>query len=125
MANILIIEKQPHLRQLLEIELADADFTCFGVASSDQATDVLMVEKIDVVVLGVGWPVQDDVYMLCWLKNFYPNVPVVLFTGQEDLQPKSITRLADAWVEKSSCIDALIAEIRHLNTKFSKKSVVT
>ncbi|MFT5367359.1 MAG: DNA-binding response OmpR family regulator [Candidatus Latescibacterota bacterium] len=125
METILVSEKQSHLRQLLEWELSDANFTCICVESSDQATEVMMVEKIDAVVIGMAWPPEDDLHMLCWLKKFYTDVPVVLFAGEEELRPKSIARLADAWVEKSSRIDLLITEVRHLVAKFSLPVVLS
>ncbi|MGA1199349.1 MAG: hypothetical protein ACO36I_22870 [Candidatus Latescibacterota bacterium] len=115
--TIHVIEKQAHLRQLIQLELSDASLDCFCVATSDEAHDVLMFEKVDVVVLGVGWPSQEDLHTLCWLKSFFPDLPIVLFAGEEDLQPKSIARLADVWVEKSSRIDLLLVEIQRFKQK--------
>jgi len=123
--TILVIEKQAHLRQLIELELSDANFECIGVATSDEAHDVLLFDRVDVVVLGVGWPCQDDLHTLCWLKSFYPDIPIILFAGEEDLQPKSIVRLADVWVEKSSRIDLLLVGIRDLYKKIPQHRLTT
>jgi len=119
--TILVIEKQAHLRQLIELELSDANFECIGAATSDEANDVLTFEKVDMVVLGVGWPSQEDLHTLCWLKSFFPELPIVLFAGEEDLHPKSIVRLADVWLEKSSRIDLLLVEIHRLGQKMPQR----
>lgn len=123
--TILVIEKQAHLRQLIEIELSDANFECIGVSTSDEANDVLMFNHVDVVLLGVGWPSQGDLHTLCWLKSFYPDIPIVLFAGEEDLQPRTIVRLADVWVEKSSRIDLLLVEIRNLCQKVPQRRLTS
>ena len=123
--TVLVIEKQAHLRQLIEMELCDAHFECVGVASSDEANDVLMFDHVDVVILGVGWPSQEDLHTLCWLKSYFPDLPIVLFAGEEDLQPRSIVRLADVWVEKSSRIDLLLVEIHDLCQKIPQKRLTS
>lgn len=125
MATVLILEEQPHLRQLLELELSDAGYRCLSVADHDHLTEVLTSENVDVVVLGGGGSAQEDLYTLCWVKNFSPTIPVILFAGIEVLQPKSIARLADAWVEKCSCLDPLIAKVRHLCKGVSKPSLAS
>jgi len=119
MKTILVCEKQSNLRQLLELELSDAHFSSICVENCDQAVEAMMFERVDAAVVGMGWPAEDDLHTLSWLKEFYSEVPVVLFAGEEDLEPTSITSLADSWVEKSSRIDLLIDEVRHQTSEFS------
>lgn len=114
MQTILIVERQPHLRQLLELECSDAGYKCIGAADGEEAIDALIVEKVDAVILGLGWPPRNDLETMCWIKKWYPQTPVVLFAGIEDLDAADIVRMADVWVEKCSHVDWLIDELDHL-----------
>ncbi|MBT3605384.1 MAG: hypothetical protein HOE48_14175 [Candidatus Latescibacteria bacterium] len=124
MRTILLSEKQSHLLQLLEWEFSDADFACLCVESADQAKKIITGEKVDAVVLGLSWPSEEDVQLLCWVKKNHPETPVVLFAGEEELQPKSITHFADAWIEKSSHIDLLIEEVKSLIKPITRSPVM-
>lgn len=114
MNTILLSETQSYLLQLLEWEFSDAGFACICVEGIDQAKEVLIGERVDAVVLGLGLPVEEDLYILFWVKKYFPHTPVVLFAGEEQVQPSSIKHVADAWVEKSSDVHPLIEKVKHL-----------
>lgn len=127
MQTVLVVEREPHLRQLLQIELLDANFHCICAEDSTEVGEILMFESVDLVVIGVGWPPQDDLHTMCWVKRFYPHIPVILFAAEEEVQPRSIVRVADFWVKKSSQIDLLVEALNRAEkgVKVSKKSQAT
>ncbi|MDA0712330.1 MAG: hypothetical protein O3B73_19205, partial [bacterium] len=69
METILVSEKEPHMRQLLEWELEDSNYLCVCVDSTHGAKIALLLERIDAVVLGIGWPAADDLDTLRLLKK--------------------------------------------------------
>ena len=111
MATVLVVEKQPNMRLLMEMELADADHRGILVADGQEAEDALRFDRPDVVVVGMGWPPEDEFHTLFWLNKNWPELPVILFACKENIGSQSVGQLVDAWVEKNSRMDVLVDEI--------------
>lgn len=111
MATVLVVEKQPNMRLLMEMELADAGHRGILVADEGEAADALRFDRPDVAVVGVGWPPEDEVQTLLRLKQACPDLPLILFSCKENAGSPSMSQRVDAWVEKNSRMDALVDEI--------------
>lgn len=115
MAAVLVVEKQPNLRLLMEFELEDAEHQGVLLSDGAEALNLLEQERPDVVVLGMGWPPDDDMHTLCCLKNLYPDLPVILFSSSVELLKPEIVRMCEAFVLKHSNLDVLLSEIDRLS----------
>lgn len=123
MATVLVVEKQPNMRLLMEFELADAEYQGILAANEEEAMDALCCERPDVVVLGVGWPPEDDLKTLHRMKARYPDLPVVLFASSGEVKKPATMHLGDAFLLKHSNMDALMQEIDRQINGFRRGSV--
>ena len=101
MLNILIVDDQPHLRQLLWEELMDEGYSVEGVANAESAKRYLEDSKPDLVLLDLylngfeGWEVLHDI------KSKYARLPVLIVTAYDNYADDPRVSEADGYVVKS------------------------
>ena len=81
------------------------------VSHVDQVLPVLTYEgPFDIMVTDYDMPEQNGVELACWVKNLYPDVPILMVSGHEkpDFLPPCITQ----WILKPIALDVLDRHIR-------------
>ncbi len=100
MTNILIIDDQPHLRELFSEELMDEGYEVTSVSDSKSVRRCLESSKPDLVVLDLylngfeGWDLLHDI------KSEYPDLPVLIVTAYDSYKDDPRTSQADGYVVK-------------------------
>ncbi|MBW1886997.1 MAG: response regulator [Deltaproteobacteria bacterium] len=112
MTKILIIDDQPHLRELFSEELMDEGYEVTSVSDSKSVRRCLESSKPDLVVLDLylngfeGWDLLHDI------KSEYPDLPVLIVTAYDSYKDDPRTSQADGYVVKClSSIDSLKKKI--------------
>lgn len=80
---ILIVDDDPHIRDVVRIAVQAAGFVTREAANGQAALTKLARETVDLVVLDIGMPRMDG-FECCKAIRATSNVPVLFLTAQED-----------------------------------------
>ena len=124
MANILVVDDQPCVRELLSAELAQVGHQVSSISDTKFIWQHLTDSRPDLVLLDIylngctRWDLLRDI------KNRYPDLPVLIFTAYDGLAEDPRLSQADGYVIKSFIALALlkqkVAEILEWNTANNK-----
>jgi DNA-binding response OmpR family regulator len=114
MAHILIVDDQPHVRELLSEELADEGFRVSSVGDAESVMAHLKALQTDLVLLDLyldgpdGWDVLRDI------KRQDPSLPVLIVTAYDSFMDDPRVSEADGYVIKSSDFTELKQKVAHV-----------
>jgi DNA-binding response OmpR family regulator len=114
MAKVLIVEDEPHLRLLYELDLRRAGFEVACAASSEGCLSCLGRTHPDVVVLDIMMPGKDGIETLSQLRIRDKALPVILYTAYGSYRDNYLTWAADECLIKSADTSELIETVRRL-----------
>lgn len=85
--------------------------------SADRALAILEQKLMDLVVLDIGMPLLDGVQLLGIIHQRYPNVKIVVLTGQgdENRRDACLSHGAELFLEKPTTVDGLMPVFNMLN----------
>ena len=128
MANILIVDDQPYVREFLSEELAHEGYRIESVGDAQSIWRHLKDSRPDVVLLDLylngfeGWDV------LCDIKRKEPKLPVLILTAYDSFEEDPRLSEADGYVIKSfDALDKLkqkIAGVLESNTGEHRASYI-
>lgn len=112
MTTVLIIDDEQDMRYLIEMMLQNSNFETFTAANGTEAYDVLVREKIDLVLLDVMMP-QEDGFAVCQSIRAMSDVPIIFLTARDanEDKVKGLTLGGDDYIVKPFTIDELVARI--------------
>lgn len=95
MKKILVVDDEQGVREVLGAILASLNYSVVAVASGAEALTVLEAggEGFDLVVTDVMMPGMKGNELLRKIKEFYPNLPVVVITGYSVLSPSKLKEM--------------------------------
>lgn len=79
--SILIVEDEPKMRRLLELQLADEGFRARTAADAETGLQFLQQEPVDLVVTDFKLPGMSGLEFLQAIKRIDANLPVVIMTA--------------------------------------------
>lgn len=80
--KILHVEDDPHLSQILQVQLASVAW-CQQAVSLKSAKRLLLSEPFDLVILDIGLPDGSGLELLPELASAHSEVPVIIWSAQE------------------------------------------
>lgn len=81
MPSILIVEDEPKMRRLLEMNLSDQGFTTHAAGDAESGLKLLNSEKIDLVITDFKLPGMNGLEFLHVIKRVNAALPVVVMTA--------------------------------------------
>jgi DNA-binding response OmpR family regulator len=88
MANIMIIDDDPYIRELERTLLRNEGYTIYEAGNGREALQQLKENKIDLCVLDIMMPEMDG-YEYCRLaRKYYQDLPILMLTAKGDLSQK-------------------------------------
>lgn len=84
-AHILIVDDEPHLRRTVARILQRAGFEVTTASSGREGIELLSRHSFDLVYMDIRMPDMNGLEALKSLHAAHPQLPVILFTGQPDL----------------------------------------
>jgi len=84
-AQILAVDDEESIRNSLTAGLTKAGYWCEVAPSADEAASVLDKQEFDLVLLDINMPGRSGVEFLPELKSRWPDVAVVMLSGQTDM----------------------------------------
>lgn len=112
--SILVVEDEPKLRRLLELQLADEGFRARSAESAEAGLQLANKEPFDLVLSDFKLPGMTGVEFLQALKRVNANVPVVIMTayGTVEAAVESMKAGASDYVLKPFSLAELVLVIR-------------
>lgn len=112
MTTVLIVDDEQDMRNLIEMMLNNSKIETFTAASGTEAYDIIMREKIDLVLLDVMMP-HEDGFVVCQSIRVMSNVPIIFLTARDSNEDKvkGLTLGGDDYLVKPFTNDELVARI--------------
>lgn len=86
-ADVLVVDDVEAIRTFLRMLLIKMGFRCVDTASnSQQVMDMLRKKSYDLVFLDINLPGADGLSILRWIASKYPDIEVVMCTGNSSSQ---------------------------------------
>jgi CheY-like chemotaxis protein len=90
MSTILVVDDEPTIRAVLIRYLAPTGHQVFEAASAEDALAVLRTLSVDIVLCDLAMPGHDGLWLIDRLRERYPDVAIILATGNVEV-PGAIT----------------------------------
>ncbi|WP_374965313.1 response regulator transcription factor [Lysinibacillus sp. RS5] len=112
MTTVLIVDDEQDMRNLIEMMLNNSKIETYTAASGTEAYDIIMREKIDLVLLDVMMP-HEDGFVVCQSIRVMSNVPIIFLTARDanEDKVKGLTLGGDDYLVKPFTNDELVARI--------------
>lgn len=112
MTTVLIVDDEQDMRHLIEMMLRNSKFETFSAANGTEAYDIIVREKIDLVLLDVMMP-HEDGFVVCQSIRAMSDVPIIFLTARDanEDKVKGLTIGGDDYIVKPFTIDELVARI--------------
>jgi two-component system, OmpR family, response regulator len=81
--SILIVDDDPHIRQLLSFAFAKAGFTTTEAADGEAALDAIVAQPADLVILDINMPRMDGLET-CRRLRAQGDVPILFLSSRDD-----------------------------------------
>jgi two-component system cell cycle response regulator len=117
-ATILVVDDLPQNVEILCTKLTSEYYNVISASSAAQAFDLLLSNKIDVIILDVMMPEMDGIEFCKILKNtpYTTHIPVIMVTALSDHENKikGLEAGADEFLSKPINDIALFSRVRFL-----------
>ena len=122
--KILIIEDEPQLARLLQLELQFEQFESDIAHNGRDGLEKFKQGSYDLILLDIMLPEINGLEVLQQIRSGASNVPVILLTAKSDVKDKveGLNLGANDYVTKPFEFEELLARIR-VNLRFSTASV--
>lgn len=113
MGHILLVEDDPNIRKLVQVNLQKRGYTVSEAEDSHRAMALFQETPVDLVLLDLMLPGLSGVDICAWIRA-RSNVPIIILSvrQEEDLKIAALDAGADDYVTKPFSPDELLARIR-------------
>lgn len=114
MTHVLIVEDESRIAAFLEKGLHANGYTTSIATCSGDASAIALDGAVDLVVLDLGIPGQDGLFLLEDLRGQGFQAPVIILTARDDIEDKvsGFERGADDYMTKPFRFEELLVRIR-------------
>ena len=111
--RILVVDDEPRFVRLVEANLQTEGFEVIKAKNGQQAIDMTVSEKPDLILLDVMMPEMDG-FAVCERIREFSNVPIIMLTakGDEEHKVRGLNLGADDYVIKPFSANELLARVR-------------
>ncbi|SFF46481.1 DNA-binding response regulator, OmpR family, contains REC and winged-helix (wHTH) domain [Paenibacillus algorifonticola] len=88
MASVMLVDDDPDIRELMHAQLSSEGFQTIQASHGIEAIRLLRKQKADLVVLDVMMPFMDGWELCKYVKEEYPNIPVLMVTAKREINQK-------------------------------------
>ena len=83
--HILVVDDEEAIREVVSTMLESRGYRCASVSNGRSAQEYVRKETPDLVLSDMIMPEMDGIKLLEWLRNFDPEVPVIMVTAIHDI----------------------------------------
>lgn len=117
MARILIVDDDPHIRELLHVILAKEGFSIVEAADGEVAISLLEKNKMDLIILDIMMPIMDGWAFCHEVRTYYTDtLPILMLTAKGEItqKVKGFDLGADDYLVKPFAPAELIVRVKAL-----------
>ncbi len=107
MANILVIDDRPCVRQLISDELSLEGYQVQSASNVESVREHLQSLQPDLVLMDLSLKRVEGFGLWEEIKRLYPYLPVIILSAYDSLRDDSRLSMADGFVTKSVHLDIL------------------
>jgi DNA-binding response OmpR family regulator len=114
--KVVLIDDDDEARELLKLTLAKAEYSVRDASGGSEALQLIQADRPALVVLDWHMPDQSGALVLEELKGRWPDVPVIMLTGESRLSVRAQAEAqgADAFLLKPFRKDELLETIERV-----------
>jgi len=114
--NILIVDDEKNIRLALANVLRDEGYTIVEAETGEAALNQLPGGPVDLVLLDVKLPGIDGLSVLAQIKTHYPDLDVVMISGNSDIQTavEAVKRGAYDFMEKPLSLPKILVTVKNI-----------
>jgi putative nucleotidyltransferase with HDIG domain len=83
--KILVVDDEEVIRELVSTMLESRGYCCTSVSNGRAAQEYVGKQTPDLVLVDTIMPEMDGIKLLDWLRNFDPEIPVIMVTAIHDI----------------------------------------
>src|SRR5262250_3906184 len=83
--HILVVDDEEAIREVVSTMLESRGYNCIAVSNGRQAQESVRKRTPDLVLSDMIMPEMDGIKLLDWLRNFDPEIPVIMVTAIHDI----------------------------------------
>jgi DNA-binding response OmpR family regulator len=114
MARLLVVDDEKDIRYLYATELEEEGHEVSTASNSREALELLQTHDFDLVVLDIQLDQESGLELLQKIARERGQLPVILCTAFSSYRDDFSSWLADAYVVKSSDLQELKEQVRHI-----------
>lgn len=115
--HVLLVDDDPNQREMYGRRLERRGYVVALAESADAAVERMRERCPDVIVLDIAMPGRDGLSALQEFLDIDPSVPVIINTAYPAYAENFLSWAADAYIEKSSDLEPLMAAIEAAITR--------
>ena len=120
MARLLVIDDEGDIRHLYAAELEDEGYEVVTAGDSSTAMALLGRQSFDLVILDIQLDQESGLELLQTIARQKESLPVILCTAFNTYRDDFSSWLAEAYVVKSSNLEELKHEVKHVLARHSQ-----
>ncbi len=111
--RILVVDDEAPVRDIFAKGLRRHGYQCDTAGSADEANRILQEQEYDLVLLDISMPGETGLYLLTALVENYPDMSVIMVTGNDELDTAvyAMRQGADDFLSKPVGISLLVYRI--------------
>ncbi|MBQ9265650.1 MAG: response regulator transcription factor [Bacilli bacterium] len=112
--NILVVEDDKLTLSQIKNSLKTNGFRVYAVSTASEAIDFCIKSVIDLVLLDLGLPDKDGLYVIQTIRSFNNTLPIIVVSSRTNVESKVLALDAGAndYVTKPFNMDELFARMR-------------
>jgi DNA-binding NtrC family response regulator len=83
--KILVVDDEEAIREVVSTMLESRGYCCTSVSNGRAAQDYVRKQTPDLALVDTIMPEMDGIKLLDWLRNFDPEIPVIMVTAIHDI----------------------------------------
>lgn len=120
MIRVLIVEDEKPIRDLIDIQLSAAGYSCTAACDGIEAADLLETKNFDLILLDIMLPGIDGYELMEYIRP--SGVPVIFITARHEVRDrvKGLRLGADDYIVKPFDIVELLARVETVLRRYHK-----
>jgi DNA-binding response OmpR family regulator len=114
MRTILVLDDNDRIRSIYKKMLSREGFRILESSCADEANDLLLIYKVDLILLDINMPTVDGCVFHTVTEMFHPDIKVIVASVYPIDNQKILIRNADDYFDKSDGIKVLIQKVKSL-----------
>jgi phosphoserine phosphatase RsbU/P len=94
---ILCVDDDPVMLKLISIYLDDIGLTSQCASNGQDALKILKKSRPNLVLTDLNMPIMDGLELIAKIKELYPNMPVLVISGEQDMSEAINALQSGAW----------------------------